>query len=417
MYKIGELAWQVTQEMTAAGYSPVTIWRTYAESLIPVVRYHKKHGEDCLNQELMADYIRAIKARRSNGSFSRKHSSFLIDGANKMLRFSETGKISWAIPVNVTSLELDDYYKNVLEAYITEQGLHPNTRKDVLWVSRKFFSWLLENECPCLKNVDANHIQNFIIHCAGYMKSSSVYDVQLYMRKLCAYLFEEGLINNPFTALLSMKIQRDSKLYPPTPHDELVLILEQIDRTDARGKRNYAIIMLGAILGLRAVDIIRLKLPDIDWQAGEIKIVQAKTGSSLALPLTADVGGAVRDYILYARPKTTESYIFLRSNAPYLPISDASSVGDVYDNYCKKAGLPRKAFDGKGFHSLRRSLGKNMVTAGVAINAASQVLGQENPNSAEKYIALDSEHLKECALDFTGVALPALRANGGDGNE
>ena len=415
MYKINELAWQVTEEMTAAGYSPVTTWRMYAQSLIPIIRYHEEHGEECLNQELMAEYVRDIKERRSSGNLSRGHSSLLVEGANKMLRLSDTGKIGWALPVNVTSLATNDYYENILDSYIFHQDLHPNTRKDVVWVARKFFAWLLENECKSLEAVEVEHIQRYIIHCASYMRSSSVYDVQLYTRKLCAYLYEQNLISNPFTALLSIKVPRGSKMYPPTPHDELTAILNQVDKSTARGKRNYAIIMLGVVFGLRAVDIIRLKLSDIDWVHGEIKVVQAKTQNSLALPLTTDVACAVRDYILYARPKTNENFIFLRVKAPYLPIRDACSIGNVYDNYRRKAGLVREAFDGKCFHSLRRSLGKNMVTAGVPVNIAAQVLGQENANSAEKYISLDSEHLKECALDFDGIALPSTNPNGGDG--
>lgn len=60
-------------------------------------------------------------------------------------------------------------------------------------------------------------------------------------------------------------------------------------------------------------------------------------------------------------------------------------------------------FDGKGFHSLRRAVGRNMVTSGVPVNTVNQVLGHTAMNSAKKYISLDSKNLKECALDFTGI--------------
>ena len=159
------------------------------------------------------------------------------------------------------------------------------------------------------------------------------------------------------------------------------------------------------MIGLRAVDIIRLKLSDIDWQKGEIKIVQAKTNKTLVLPVTADVGEAVKEYILYARPKSTTDNIFLRTLAPFTPLTDACSVGNFYDYYRTKAELPREAFDGKCFHSLRRALGKNMVTAGVSVNTAAQVLGQEDIDSTKKYISLDSKHLKVCALDLSGIPM------------
>jgi site-specific recombinase XerD len=79
------------------------------------------------------------------------------------------------------------------------------------------------------------------------------------------------------------------------------------------------------------------------------------------------------------------------------------SVGYIYNFIRKKAGLPRDAYDGKGFHSLRRSLGKNLVTSGVPITMVAQILGDSDIDSTKKYISLDSEHLKECALDFTGI--------------
>lgn len=413
MNKIKELANRVTEEMQAAGHSPTTIWRLYTDTLLPLVKQHEEQGAEYFNPDIVAEYVRGIKERRIAGTISRGHSARLMNGINKITRLHDTGKIEWSCPVRVSNYKLNEYYEGLLDGYITSLDIHHNTRDDVTWVARKFFAWLLENNYETLKNICANEIQQFVIHCAGYMQSSSVYNVLLYMRKLCTYLFECGFTDNAYTALLSMRVSRESKLYPATPQDELALILAQIDRSTPRGKRNYAIIMLGTITGLRAVDIIRLKLSSIDWQKGEIRIVQSKTENTLVLPLTADVGQAVRDYILYARPASTADNIFLRVKVPYIPITDSASIGDVYNNYRKKAGLPRKAYDGKGFHSLRRALGKNMVTAGVPINTVAQVLGQDNINSAKKYISLDSEHLKECALDFSSIAPMSSAAKGG----
>ena len=192
-------------------------------------------------------------------------------------------------------------------------------------------------------------------------------------------------------------------MYPATPQDELAAVLAQVDCNTARGKRNYAMILLGVVTGLRAVDVARLKLSNVDWIRGEITIVQAKTGKTLVLPLTTDVGEALKDYILHARPRGLADNVFLRNLAPNLPFKDSCSIGNMYDVYRRKAGLAREAFDGKCFHSLRRALGKNMVTAGVSVTDVAQVLGQEDIDSAKKYIALDSEHLKECALGLSGI--------------
>jgi len=413
MNEINELARRVTREMEAVGYSPITIWRMYADALIPLVRQHEAQGKKYFNMDIVAEYRRRIYERRKKGTISRKHGDKMLDAANKLARLNDTGKLEWSCPSRISKYKLNEYYENLLGKYISSFDIHPNTRDDMVWVARKFFAWLIENKRDTLENFSADEIQGFIIHCAGYMQSSSVHNVQLYMRKLCSYLFENGLISNAYTALLSMKISRESKLYPATSQDELALILAQIDRSTPRGKRNYAIILLGAVTGLRAVDIIRLKLSSIDWQKGDIKIVQSKTEKTLTLPLTADVGESIKEYILYARPASTAENIFLCTHAPYVPVTATDSIRDVYNNYRQKAGLPKEAFDGKSFHSLRRGLGKNMVTAGVPGETVAQVFGSEKPKSAKKYFALDSEHLKECALDFSGIPPAGVTAKGG----
>jgi hypothetical protein len=156
-----------------------------------------------------------------------------------------------------------------------------------------------------------------------------------------------------------MKIPRGSKLYPATTHSELAAIFDEIDRSSVKGKRDYAIILLGAILGVRAIDIIRLRLTDINWQRGDITIIQSKTDMAFILPLTEDIGQALRDYIFHSRRPTGSDIVFQRIYVPFTPITDAISIGNMFDEYRKKAGLPRNAFDGKSFHSLRRALGTN----------------------------------------------------------
>ena len=165
-----------------------------------------------------------------------------------------------------------------------------------------------------------------------------------------------------------------------------------------------AIIELGASTGLRAIDIVNLKLTDIDWLKGEIHIFQSKTGKSLSLPIIPKTGECIKDYILNSRPKSECKEIFLREKAPFTPIT-AVAVAYMFNKYCGKAGIKRVAFDGKGFHSLRCRLAKNMITAGIPITTISQVLGHTNIETTKIYLSLDSENLKECSLNFENIRL------------
>jgi len=400
---IGQLALRVVDKMREAGYSPTTCWGHYVDSLLPLVRYHELRGASDFNPDIVADYKRDVEARKERGEIKRGQRAYLLDGAEKMARIHDTNKLSWSFPVRVSKFKLNGYYERLLAEYTEHNDLHPNTRGDVVWIARSFFAWLVQKGHTDLENISATEIQAFVVHCAGLMTSNSMRNVQLYMRKLCAYLHERGLLDNPYTALLSMKTSHDTKMYPAAPHGEIAAVLAQIDRSTTQGKRDFAIILLGAVTGLRAVDVRNLKLGNIDWQNGELRVLQSKTGRTNILPLTEDVGAALEDYILRARPNSVDDNVFLRLRPPFTALYDSWSIGDIYDRYRKRAGLNRKAFDGKGFHSLRRALGKNMVIAGVDINGVAQILGDADIDSTKKYIALDIEHLAEVALDFSGI--------------
>jgi site-specific recombinase XerD len=175
-------------------------------------------------------------------------------------------------------------------------------------------------------------------------------------------------------------------------------MLSVIDRNTRRGKRDYAEFLLLTVLGLRGVDVVSMTFDSVDWRNGEIKIIQSKTGKSLALPLTTDVGEAMRDHILNARPSSAEQCIFLNANAPFGKL-DASSIYSNYQNYRRKAGLPTPS----PLHGIRRSIATNMIIQGSPATTVAQVLGHATIDSTKQYISLDSEHLSECALDFSGI--------------
>ncbi|GHU60775.1 hypothetical protein FACS1894171_2680 [Clostridia bacterium] len=108
------------------------------------------------------------------------------------------------------------------------------------------------------------------------MRGSSLHNVKLYMKKLYAYLAENGYAANDYAGLFAFPVSRTSRLSPALPPSEIAAILEMINRQIPKGKRDCAIVLMGAVMGLRAIDIARLRLPDIDWRKGEIKIVQAR---------------------------------------------------------------------------------------------------------------------------------------------
>ena len=402
--KINELALKTTEFMLERGASSCAAWDLYIRAMLPIVKAHTEAGKDEYDSGVIAAYLSTVYKRMENREIGPWRYRGLIRGVNRMTEMHETGKLVWTLQRKSTGYVLNEYYDGIVAAFVANEDIGKKAKKDCAWIGRKYFSWLIQNGHNDLSDVRAHEVQEFMIFCSLHMKGSGLHNVQLYMRKLYRYLTEAGLSAESYEELLSFRVMRGSRLLPALPKNEVMMILDVINRNTPTGKRDYAILLLAVVTGLRSVDIIRLKLRDIDWKNGEIKLAQAKTGKSLALPLTKDVGEAIQEYILRGRQQTTSDEVFLRMHPPYRGFADTVGIGNMYDIYRRQAGLSRKAYDGKGFHALRRSLGTNMVTASIPVTTVAQILGHEDIDSTGRYISLDTAHLKECALDFYGIA-------------
>ena len=169
------------------------------------------------------------------------------------------------------------------------------------------------------------------------------------------------------------------------------------------GKRNYAMLLLALRNGLRSIDITNLKLSDIHWKSNTIEIVQGKTGASLVLPLLSDVGNAIAEYILNARPDSQLPYIFLQTQAPYQKLSGHSACYGISRKMMKAAGIKQDIHDRKGFHCLRHSLAAHLLSEETPLPIISSILGHRNKNSTRDYLSTDLVHLHACALSLQGI--------------
>lgn len=401
--KIEELCKKVVLAKLEAGYSECTAWSRYKDFYSPMISFYKSCGEDEFSLEMMVRYQEHSHDRMEHGEIGEHRYHAIMRGVKQLIEFHETGKLHWTAQAKESKFPINKYYDDLLKKFLLSETFHNNTRGDVIWASKRYFSWLMTEGFPDLNGVGVLQIQKYICECHDHLKETSIHNILLYMKKLYRFLKDSGYSEQDYHELLSMKICRESKVLPAATAEDVNAVLDVLDMDSVVGRRDYAIILLGWVVGLRAIDIIRLKLTDIDWKKGEIRVLQRKTSIPVILPLTRDVGEAIQDYILNWHPKVNYPEIFLRILPPFRPFQDAVCIGDQYDVYCYRAGIKRVPFDGKGFHSLRRAVGKNMVTSGVSVNTVSQVLGHTAVDSAKKYISLDSKNLKECALDFNGI--------------
>jgi len=220
------------------------------------------------------------------------------------------------------------------------------------------------------------------------------------------HLREDGQIREDLAGRLPP--QRYPRRGQSAPHPwtagDVRLVLEQIDRQSAIGKRDYAMVLLTVRLGVRVGDLRRLELGWFDWRAKTLAFRQHKTGVPLTLPLPGDVGWAVIDYIRHGRPQAACRQVFVKHRYPFTAFGSSTSVGCRLSYYARRAGIVFGAGRSHGLHSLRGALAVAMLQDDTPPPVVTAVLGHAAANTtAAHYLRLDTEHLRRCALDVEDV--------------
>ncbi len=204
---------------------------------------------------------------------------------------------------------------------------------------------------------------------------------------------------------LSLVVPKQKKYYYPAipstwKPEEVKQMLESIDRGNPVGKRDYAILLLVAKMGIRAGDIKAMKLSDLDWKSLSISIVQEKTGVKATYPILDDIGWALIDYLKNGRPTfCNSSYLFLRLTAPYGPFGKDANMHNIITKYTQKANIAVPQGKRHGLHSLRHSLASSLLANGTPLPVITEILGHMDPKSTAIYLRTDIDRLKECALN------------------
>ncbi len=182
------------------------------------------------------------------------------------------------------------------------------------------------------------------------------------------------------------------------PVDSVRQLLASIRRRTATGRRDYAIVLLLARLGLRASEVAFLDLDDIDWEAGRMT-VQGKGGQRTALPLPADVGGAIAAYLRHGRPRSTSRRVFLRARAPIRGFLGQSAIGSLVRHALARAGVKAPT---QGAHQFRHALATQMLRHGASLAEIGEVLRHRSAETTKIYTKVDLGTLRTLALPWPG---------------
>jgi integrase len=218
------------------------------------------------------------------------------------------------------------------------------------------------------------------------------------LRSLLRFFFITGVTSHDLSAAtLVIRSPQPSRLPVGVGSDDLAALLTGCDRGKSAGLRDYAVLLLLVRLGLRAIEVTRLRLQDIDWRRGEI-LVRGKGNRDERLPLPHEVGEALVDYLRGARPADAGfREVFAADRAPLRPLT-RRGVGGIVERACDRAGLGRF-----GAHRLRHTLGEQMVAAAVPLDAIGQVLRHATSLTTAGYARVDITALRALAQPWPVV--------------
>jgi site-specific recombinase XerD len=217
------------------------------------------------------------------------------------------------------------------------------------------------------------------------------------LRSFFRFLFQHGQTESDLAgAIPTVPEWRLAEVPKYLTPEEVERVVHACQRDTAVARRDQAIILLLARLGLRASEVIALGLEDLDRRAGVLK-VRGKGRCHDYLPLPADVGEAVARYLRHHRPPCTTRRLFIRTRAPHQGFANPSSISTIVARALKRAGL-QPAFTGA--HVLRHSLATGMLRSGASLDEIGEVLRHRSPNTTEIYAKVDVQGLRSLALPW-----------------
>ncbi len=367
----------------------------YERELKVLQRFCETHGTRDYTIELGNKYAEDIYI---DGHFSA-HRYFDRGRVTRLLNFYlDNGYFELVIKQRMKfddpQIRFQNEYNNY-KSYIYQKDLRNSTKHNYSYDVYMFLNYL--------SKTDLDHIDNLSIELIySYLSTINVDSQRHALCGLRSYLLFINRIDL-LQRIKGIRSPRTKKIISVLSDDENMRI-QNVLNSDKVTIRDKAIFLLGYVLGMRACDIVTLKLTDINWENDCIQFIQSKTGNAVKLPLCTDIGNALFLYITLEREKSDCDNIFISHYPPYNSLVDHSACYQVVRKIMNLADIP---MDNRffGVHFLRHNTASSLVRSGVSLGTISAILGHSDPNSTNVYISTDSEKLKECVLSMKEIGM------------
>jgi len=377
-------------ELAARGYAPHSV-TAHAQLMAHLSGWLAATGRgiDALTGEVVREYA---LARRAAGYQNRATERAVAPLLGYLRGLRAVPPLAVPVPSTPAEVVVGEFC-----AYLaSERGLaagtvHHHRRFACLFLAELGITGEAE-----LAGLTAAAVTSFAVSQAQRRSPGDMRSLVSALRSLLRFLHLTGRLAQPLAAAVpSVPGWRPGSLPRGVSAGQVAAMLASCDRGSAVGRRDYAILLLLTRLGLRAGEVIGITLDDIDWRAG-VLLVTGKADQADTLPLPADVGEALADYVRHGRARTASRHLFITVRAPFTMLALNTSISGIVERACRRAGIPPF-----GPHRLRHAVACDLLADGASLTEIGQLLRHRSQRATAIYAKADVEALR-------GLARPCL---------
>ena len=383
----------VVAELRSAGYMDSTIGQ-YQKSIKALSGYARERGTSTFTPELGAAFSALTTSARTGRFSAARRQDYrrlvalfdsYVSGGSVDLSTRRRGG-GGPRPTSGGFVSLAARW----DVEMAERGLAPATREGYGRVARGYLSFLESQGIVELEGADGGTVLAYLSSLLPRWATTSLFWVVSNFRPFLVFTGRADLVD----AIKLARITRPHRMVPVVPDHDLRLVVAAC-ASNGVCARDAAITLLALTTGLRACDIIDLRLGQVDWRGRTVSLVQRKTGNPLTVPLTGLLTARLADYVLRERPTTGDDHLFVRQLAPHIRLHDHATVHRVTVEVFRAAGVVQPK---AGTQLLRHTAATRMLRAATPLPTISAVLGHASPESTTTYLSVDDERLLRCVL-------------------
>jgi len=399
---LSPLIHDVITYMTKMSYSSSRI-QQYQSAWNKLRLYMKNHSLHEFNATVAESFVYDFLHERSFDELKRGEKD-IIQCVNLLTEYQETGMVKYRRCQKFR--ELHGEIGKAMRVFLDDKKrrcIAHSTIEEYKIVFQFFLAFLERNHIQSIHQISIPILLQYCnqtAFCTPYVRHRDTRIVKQFLRYLYEQLYTECDLSQ---CIPKVRYVKQPKLPSTYSRQEIESMLQAVERSSPKGKRDYAILLLIARLGLRCSDVCTMCFENLHWKTNRIELIQQKTKKRIELPLLQDIGEAIIDYLRYGRPKSTMPYLFLHAVAPFDRLN-TSTIHSIVTLYLRRAKISMEPERKHGPHALRHSLVGILLEKKTPLPIISEVLGHTNTESTRYYLRIDTNTLRQCTLEVPAIS-------------